>query len=109
MRRACRYAPDTPRGANPRSPAAYLTHRQVEGAVQNVLEHGNHKLKDETILAKALTAAESVELSLSEDEIEIRRERHAGERIIHVVATHVMVTHSDGWTNTVECSTAYTW
>jgi hypothetical protein len=63
---------------------AYLTHSQVEGAVQNVLEHGNHKLKDETILAKALTAAESVEFSLSEDEIEISREQHEGERIIHV-------------------------
>jgi len=63
---------------------AYLQHSQLEGAVQNVLKHGSHKLKDETIVTKALTAASSMEIPLEAKDILIRREQSDGERTLHV-------------------------
>ncbi len=63
---------------------AYLAHSQLEGAVQNVLNHGNHYLSDQTLRSKALLASESMSVPLSEEEIRVRRERGEGERTIHV-------------------------
>ena len=63
---------------------ATMAHSQLEGAVQNVLKHGNHNLSDAVLRAKALVASESMSVSLSEEEIRVRRESGEGERTIHV-------------------------
>ncbi len=63
---------------------AYMAHSRLEGAVQNVLDHGNHNLPDRVLRSKALVASESMSVTLSEEEIRVRRERGEGERTIHV-------------------------
>ena len=63
---------------------ATMARSQLEGAVQNVLDHGNHNLADAAILNKALRAAASMKIPLTEDDIRIRHERADGERTLHV-------------------------
>ncbi len=63
---------------------AYMAHSRLEGAVQNVLDHGTHNLPDQALRSKALVALESMSVTLSEEEIRVRRERGEGERTIHV-------------------------
>jgi len=63
---------------------AYMKQQQLEGAIQNVLDHGNHKLQDDVIQNKAMFAVESMELPLTSDMIQVRRERSEGVREIHV-------------------------
>jgi hypothetical protein len=61
-----------------------MTHRQLEGAIENVLEQGSHKVPDATLRTKAHTAATSLEVPLEEGQILVSRERRQGERIVRV-------------------------
>jgi hypothetical protein len=61
-----------------------MTHRQIEGAVENVFEHGSHNVPDATLRSKAHAAATSLEIPLEEDQILVSRDRRHGERIVRV-------------------------
>ena len=61
-----------------------MTHRQIEGAVENVLEQGSHKVSDATLRSKAHSATASLEVPLENDQIHISRDRRQGERIVRV-------------------------
>ncbi len=63
---------------------AYMAQSQLEGAVQNVLDHGTHNLSDELLRSKALVALKSMSIPVTEAEIRVRRESGEGERTIHV-------------------------
>ena len=62
----------------------YMAQSQLEGAIQNVLDHGTHNLSDGVLRSKALVALKSMSVPVSEEEIRIRRESGEGERTIHV-------------------------
>ena len=61
-----------------------MAHRQIEGAIENVLEQGTHKVPDATIRSKAHRAATSLDVPLEEGQILVSREQRQGERIVRV-------------------------
>jgi hypothetical protein len=61
-----------------------MTQRQIEGAVENVLELGSHKVPDAVLRSKAQAATASLEVPLEDDQIHVSRDQRHGERIVRV-------------------------
>ncbi len=61
-----------------------MTKSHIARAVSDVLDDVSHDATDESIRVKLIRRAESAKIELYDDDIFVERERHEGQRIVHV-------------------------
>ena len=81
-----------------------MTKGTIERTVNYVLDGVSHDATDESIRAKIIRRASSVEIDLYDDDIWVDRESHEGERIIHIGVDYPVTLDYLGGERTVDTS-----